>query len=336
MMEITAKENATIQIIDGSFPLGQRNTIKINVEDNLLKEYINIIGTKMCLEPYNLYSYGDFNSITGITLNLNEESSVEAIPYYLNNYSNCLYCKTTNEIDGLGLCEFKPDKGNLIVGKEYILSLFVNTTSNNISFDLYEGDSVTDTLNVPNTEGKWKQISTTFIASNENFYLKLIMPAPELVNNECYIDTLQLFEFTNEIDSNEYSNIGIEIAILNPIQELKSIDEVISYNLNLPSDEDLSEDNNITQSADNNENTDNTENNIDIITQTPYIMMFVPPITTVDFQDNLLCSLNIYIYNRPKDNYFNNYKYNEIKELVYQSDPFILNGFILPPESENN
>lgn len=288
MLKIKAKENATIEVVDGSFPLGSRDVIKIDIEDEVLKQFIKTIGTETCLPEYNLYDYGNFkrkDSIKNIQMSLNTNSSVNIIDGYGINYSRCLHLVAGES--GLGTCKLVPTT-QPTKGKVYKLSCCVNTNLDNISFNINNEEKI----EIPKTED-WYTISKTFTFNSDNFILSIDMPK----QGELYLDNLMLFEADKEILDNKYDDIEFNIEILNPIQKTK-IDEVVYYT------EDCS------------------------------VTLNVPPITVVDYQDNLLCQLSINILREPKEKYLGNSYYHKFKDCVYISDPFILSGYVIPSDED--
>lgn len=290
MLKIKAKENATIEVVDGSFPLGSRDIIQIDIEDEILKQFIKTIGTETCLPEYNLYDYGSFNrkdSVKNIQMSLNTDSSVNIIDGYGINYSRCLHLVAGES--GLGVCKLVPTT-KPIKGKEYKLSCCVNTKSENISLNINNKEKI----KVPKTED-WQTISEKFIFDSDEFTLYVEMPD----KSELYLDSLMLFEADKEILDNKYDDIEFDIEILNPIQRTK-IDEVVYY------------------------------------TEDGSVTLNVPPITVVDYQDNLLCQLNVNIFREPKEKYLGNSYYHKFKECVYTSDPFILSGYVIPSDEDRD
>lgn len=295
MLEIKAKSDATIDVIDGAFPLGLRNTIKINIEDDNIKQYIKTIGTDTCIQENNLFSYGNFNyfsDIDNLQLNLNMYSSAVIAPGYGHDYSGCLYCKSEDEKDGLGTVTMIPDKSKLEIGKDYTLSCYVNITENT---DLYFDISGT-LVNPTQQKDKWVFFTHKFTAESEDFSLSFVLPS----TGEFYVDSVQLFLSDQEIIDNYYDNLKFSVDILNPCQTT-IIDRVVNYSK--PDNESV------------------------------YVILYLPEITTVDFQDNLLCKLRISLLQEQRDKYLGQSEYNKIEECVYNSQEFILNGYMLPPDS---
>lgn len=295
MITLRANENAIIDVIDGAFPLGQRNTIKVFIADENLKQYIKTVGTDTCLKEHNLINYGDFNqehSIDNIVLNLTFNSSVYLASGYLDNLSRCLYCTTTDS-SGLGTCKLKLT-GKLEKGKKYKLSFKSSADATGLYLSIDN-----NLISIANSPNKWQAMTFAFTANSDNIDgLYVIMSS-----GWCYLDDIQLFSVENEVADNYYDNIEAEIKINNPIQNTV-INEIINYSL---------------PTADE-----------------PYIILYMPEISVVDFQDNLMCNLVINLLQEPHNSYLGNTYYHKEKTCVYQSENFVLNGFILPPDSEQN
>lgn len=79
MLEIRAKENATIAVEKGSFPLGGRNKIKIYIEDEIIKQYVKTLNTNVSITEANLYQYGTFSN----------ESDIKNVSYRFKIRSKC-------------------------------------------------------------------------------------------------------------------------------------------------------------------------------------------------------------------------------------------------------
>lgn len=290
MLKITAKENATVSVEQGDFPLGARDTMEIRIEDPIIKQYIESVNTNTCIPEYNLYAYGNFDSpseIENIKVSLNQGSSVAIVDGYGRNYSRCLKCEAGES--GLGLCVLKPTTP-AIHGLQYKLSCYVNTDTD---IELMAND---ESVVIHSTNGEWQQAYIEFIPEDD-VSLSIVM----LNKGTLYFDSLMLFESSKEIHENYFDNVEIEVVVNNPIQNT-TINEIINYSN--PNDKDTS------------------------------VLMYVPPITVVDYQDNLLCQLRVNLYQEPKDKFLGDVQYNKVKECVYDSDPFILTGYILPPDSD--
>lgn len=220
MLELNAKENATVEVIEGNFPLGQQNVIKINVLDKIIAERINIINTGVCSTEYNYYSYGKFDSdkdINKLTLNLKQGSIVNIVDGAGQNFSKCLHCQSSKSND-LGLVELLPDKFSVQENVEYILSFYAKGTATITADNSYD-----EFINIEVNCKDWTFFEQKFTSLSDVFDLYISMNA----NEECYIDNVMLFESSNEIKM-ESNAITAEIDIINPCNNV-SIDRIINW-----------------------------------------------------------------------------------------------------------
>lgn len=300
MLTIKAKENATVEVVEGSFPLGERNTLKVIIEDDVLKQYVKSIGTNTTLNENNLYPYGDFNypeDMKNVQLNLNPQSTVNIENGYGQNYSRCLHCKTENVTQGLGHCILNP-VSVLDDGYKYKLVFYILCKDDT---EVIVSAQNIETFKVK-TNNEWKQIITEFDCTERKFALDFSTET----SGEFYIDSVLLFKAEDEIFRDYYENIVFEIKKYP--QQLTGYEyeteRIISYSG--PDDEDIS------------------------------VLMYFPPITQLDYADNLCCKLDVYLTSKVEedkilgDTYYN----TEDREYIYKSDMFILTGYILPPESD--
>lgn len=296
MLEIKAKENSTIEVVKGSFPVGERNTIKVEFEDDVIKQYMKGIHTYTCIPEQNMYNYGNFDNeydIENLNMSLNIDNIVEIASGFGVDYSRCLHCVSNNETQGLGLVELKPNNGErLKIGTKYIFSAYVNCTVNTTAYlDLKD-------IEILYITDKQEQIKYEFIAEKEDFSVIINI----LGIGECFIDNIQLFPAEQEIIENYYDNVDITIEILNPIQNNSKLNTIINYSK--PEDENQ------------------------------FVLMFMPPITSLDISDNILCRLVVNLLQEPKVKILGDSHYSKIEECVYRSNEFILSGYILPPDSD--
>lgn len=293
MLEIRAKEDATVTVEKGSFPLGGRDRIKIYIEDEIIKQYVKTLNTNISTTETNLYHYGAFynqSDIKNVNYSLKLGASVEIAPGFNDNYSRCLHCHA--ESAGLGTCVLKPNEQVEISTLDipYKFSCRVAATEGTTAYLRCKGAGI---LSIP-ADGEWHQIYTTFIAK-EDFEVSVEM----LSQGDVYIDDLDLFKSENEIIDNYFDNIEFEVNILNPCSSSNvKINDIITYG-------------------------------------DDFVILNVPPIINVDYQDNILCQLVVNLYQIPKLQILGDTEYNKVKECVYQSDPFVLTGYILPPDSDN-
>lgn len=303
MIELNLKDNATVDVIAKDFPIGIEDKIKVNIEDSEINNIIKLNNTGTCKEEHNLYSYGEFNTISGIVgvyEDLNEGSIVDIASGVGQNYSNCLHCKASEL--GLGTFYMKPDKGVLVPNTTYIISCYIKVVSGSVTI----GDpSISDTLSTITSNAltsSWSFISKTFTTGEDvengfNFYIKMFS------EGECYIDNLMLFDSQYEIKDLLY-DLDVSINILNPCSYIKHIDKIINWNYNVEND-------------------------------TNSVLLYMPAITTVDIKDNILCNIVIYRKLKKKVVELGNTIYNSVVDLIYESKPFVLHGYLLPIDEQN-
>lgn len=311
-LTIKAKENAQVEVIDGNFPLGQRNVIDIQLEDTVLNEYFQLVGTGTCEPKDNLVSYGEFSG--------KDESDLETIKApkmklsiahgYAGNESNCLHAVADPDKDrfdeqkGKYLCTFVPDT-DLELGTEYVLSMYVLAVGESKLYLKY----MDDIFPLLGKEDKWQTINHHFVTPTQEELESGIMPISataddgqdwwtnfrfelELIGRgEFYADSIQLFKASDEIMKNMMEGVDAQIKIVNPPQMDNIIDEVIKL--------------------------------------TPeHISMSMFPITVVDYQDNLACVLEVFFNQAPKLTRQGDTMYREDKVMIYKSDIFVLNGYV--------
>lgn len=298
MLRIKAKENATIEVLDGSFPLGERNTIKVYFEDSIIKYYFSLLHTYTCIPEQNLYTYGDFrdeDDISNIVKDLNVNCSASIVSGYGINYSRCLYCCSENDL-GFGTINFPlPKNTNIVPGTKYIFSVYISSDADTKATLNLEN---IQSIDIADGDGSFKQYKYEFVADNNTVNLNFTI----IGKGSCYIDNLQLFPADQEIIENNYDNIDIKINILNPCGNVRSFGQVINYSE--PESEEY------------------------------YVLLYVPPITMVDMFDNILCNVSLDVNYEPKVKILGDSHYEKIKENVYLSEPFTLTGYIMPPESD--
>lgn len=291
MLEITAKENATIAITNGEFPLGQRNSIKVNIEDELLKEHNSTFKTGICKKEYNYYTYGNFDELNTEYIKVynetnereqeNPENYLTISQGYKENSSNCLHCITTDKIISI----------DFLTNNDSLISYDDESDTFIVSFDFISLKG-TVTAIIGTAEYDLSKYTEWFkFKADSKTYDKITLKVSK--NSEFYLDNLYLFNSKNEIIDH---NLKAEIKIINPCY------------------------------YDNKGILDNTFN------WTDNSVMFDMPsnITSVDYQDNILCQL-IFYYFRPKYyNYLDNYIYNKEKDIIYTSENFTLHGYVMP------
>lgn len=294
MLQINAKENAVIEVVDGYFPLGQRNTIKINILDEAIKAQITPFYTGDCEKEKDSYSYGSFSLPTDIDYvnikNAPADSLVNIVDGYGRNFSRCLHYLTVE--DSNGYIELPPDKTNVVKDSKYVFSGYIKVTKGTtiVSSDYFNLQYTADT---DKTENDWVFIREEFTATtNYDFSLKITNDT----NTECYIDTVKLFLASDEIVSTD--NTKAAIKILSPyVPDHSIINKEITWSF--------------------------TDDSVSVY-------LYVDDITVVNFQDDILCKLCIYQTVPHIIEYLGDYTYNKEYEIVYDSEEFILNGYIIP------
>nr|CAI9751473.1 hypothetical protein DGKKSRWO_DGKKSRWO_CDS_0182 [uncultured phage]CAI9752360.1 hypothetical protein CVNMHQAP_CVNMHQAP_CDS_0183 [uncultured phage] len=293
MLEINAKENSIVEVVEGSFPLGQRNTIKVNILDEEIKDRVQLQQTGICNSSDNdFFSYGEFNNDNDIDhlVITGDNNIVELIDGEGINYSRCLHCNFTED----GKIEFPTDKQNMVYGNHYVFSCYIKVTSGSIKLEdtfFSETSNITDDWvfirkDIDVTEDKYSPITLT----------------PTSFPCECYIDNLSLFDASNEILTTDPENrLDVKIEILEPYVPTKNvIDKLITWS--------------------------KTDDNVSVY-------LYVDPINVVDFGDNILCKLLINQNIQPITEYLGDYTYHNIPEIIYESNKFVLDGYIMPLDS---
>lgn len=300
MIVLKAKSNATIEYVNNHFPLGQRTSALIQIEDEALKEQLSLIYTGDCEDKYNYFPYGDFEDCCEATENIVSELNPDCIVDIVSgegfNYSNTLMLYAPKN-KSLGELKIKSTKDTLTIGDKYTFSCKVKLISGSLSFNF--GDQNIDVL----SESKdWITVRQEFIATENTSGILNV----NFASGKCYLDGIKLFKSVHEI-TNSDAEFDIEIKILNPCNYDTKINKIVSwYNSSCIC-------------------CDNKDNESDLS-----VLLDVPPITVVDFADNLLCR---FIINRklPKRvSYLDNIIYNETNTTIYESQDFILCGYIIP------
>lgn len=297
MIEISAQENATIDVIKGNFPLGNRDTLLLHIKDPIIKNLISLRETGICEDKDNYYTYGQFNSTNNLILeDLQPGAKVEIVPGKGLNYSNCLHCTTTKY--GLGYIYMVPsDDKELTVGTKYVLTCYLNVVSGTVKLTASSASVVKTIFSVDqqNTENEWVQIRQEFTAEGEDFSLFITMDGV----GEFYMDSLMLFKADNEIKIPK-ENIAAEISIINPYTPINSkINKVINWY--------------------------KTENEVQIL-------FYFPEVTNVDYQNNIWCCARIFQHLPEKVSTLGNIVYHDVDTVIYETEPFVLNGYIIPTD----
>lgn len=292
MLAIRANENATIDVLEGSFPLGDRNTLRVYINDDVIKQYINEVGTNTCIPAKNLYSYGDFsceNDIEHLSYSTKIGNEIMIVKGFGTNINPCLCCKG-EDLD----INMKPDVNQVDTYNniQYKFSCTICATEGTDAHLVLKGANI---LTVP-ADGEWHELVCEFTPT-EDFNLNI----NTLGKGQLYIDNVMLFKLADEIYENIANDLEFEVEVKNPCQDT-IISEIINFS--------------------------------DAKEKEPYVTLYVPPITVVDYANNIMCKLRINVLSDPTTKYLGDTHYNKVKQCVYYSDPFILTGYVVPIESD--
>lgn len=298
MIVLKAKDNATIEYVDNRFPLGQRTSALIQIEDKLINEQLKLIYTGNCEDKYNYFSYGDFEDCCevkkNITAELNPDCIVDVVSGEGYNYSNALMLYAPKDKD-LGKLSLKIDAGKFTADTKYIFSCKLKLLSGNLSFTL--GNQI---INVVTDSQDWITVRQEFTVTDTNISSLEV----NFNGGKCYVDNIKLFDSKYEIKDSD-DELNVEIKILNPCNYDTKIDKVINWNTSICCCK------------------EDTEERL-------IVLLYVPPITVVDFADNLLCKFVISRKLPKRIAYLDNIVYNEVNNIIYESQDFVLQGYITP------
>lgn len=291
MIELIAKENATIKTTDNRFPLGQQTTATVHIQDKYIIDALQVSHTGSCDTQYNYFSYGLFQDIKYankyITKELNHDCIADIVEGEGYKTTNALMCFAP-EGKELGKVTLQPDIiSSFEPSKKYILSCKVRLMSGELSLDISNQN-----IPVNLSRDEWFNIRSEFTADTTDCDLNI-----DLVGGKCYISDIKLFESQYELNDTD-ALFKTEIKILNPCNYDVNINKVANWQI--------------------------SEENVDVV-------LGVPPITVVDFQDNLLCKFIISRTLPKRSSYLDNIVYNRTNSVIYESEPFTLRGYIIPP-----
>lgn len=286
MIEIIAKNNATVQTIENKFPFGQQNKIKIHIQDDVIKSKLELEHTGQCLnECDNLFYYGYFNNEDAIKYVEYSDAYIHCASGIGDNDSRCLYANILDT--DKSYIKFKSDE-NIKPNTKYIFSFLC--TEKQLSNILITGVDA-DNIKISDFSNGWYLYRVNDFTVDSDTQFSIIIKDK---GSEFYIDNISLFESKNEIlDS---ADIGVEVEIINPKQDTK-INKIINW---YKTDDDV------------------------------YALLYVPPITVADYSDCISCKLSV--FEKLKCRYkssFGNILYTKDKDLIYQSNIFSLQGYIL-------
>lgn len=294
MLVINAKSNSKVDVLSGDFPVGDRNTLKVIFEDPIIQHFIDTSHTNTCADENNLYSYGKFDDTSYIKfITKGEDVDATIVGGYGTDLSKCLKIG----VDGtLGECKLSADKGMIEKGKSYIFSCMA-LADPNVSFAKLNCAAINQSIQLLSI-GTWQNYFIKFTAE-EDLTFDCIVEASGKGN--VLLDNIQLFLASDEIIQNTFDMLEVELELINPCQVMPPINEVINFS-----------------SPDSEEK---------------YALLYFPPITVLDIQDNILCRLVVRLIYQEKDQYLGNTAYYRPKQTIYESDPFILTGYIVPPDA---
>lgn len=289
MIEIIAKDNATVQTVENRFPFGQQNKIKIHIQDDVIKSRLELKHTGQCLnECDNFFYYGYFNNEDDMKYVEYSDAYIHCASGIGDNTSRCLY---VNILDtDRSYVKFKSDK-NLKPDTKYTFSFLC--TEKQLNDILITGASIdSNNIRVSDFSDGWYLYMVDSFTVDKDTQFSITIKDK---GSEFYIDNVSLFESKNEVlDS---ANIGVEVKIINPEQSTTKMHKIINW---YKTDDDI------------------------------YVLLYVPPITVADYTDSIACKLNIFekLSWRHKSS-FGNITYTKDKDLIYQSNIFNLQGYIL-------
>lgn len=301
MLELIAKDNTEVSVSDGLFPIGQKDTVKIYIEDKIIKDKVTSLDTGVCNPQYNYYSYGYFLNVTdidNISQNLNNNCKIDITNTVIHNEnSNSLHLISNNN-NGLGIVRLKTDK-NIVnsTSNQFIFScgLFVKSgivnlvlTDNNNTVILNKNYDVTD---------DWVDLRETFVATADLQFITLQINIQN--TGEAYIDAISVYNSENETKNINY-DLCVNLVIDNPhCMNSKNINHVINWNK-------------------------------DSINDKLWVLLDFPEITYVDACNNILCRLVITQKLKEKVSTLGNILYNKTDNVIYNSQQFLLTGYDIP------
>lgn len=301
MLELIAKDNTEVSVSNGLFPIGQKDTVKIYIEDKIIKDKVTSLDTGVCNPQYNYYSYGYFLNVTdidNISQNLNNNCKIDITNTVIHNEnSNSLHLISNNN-NGLGIVRLKTDK-NIVnsTSNQFIFScgLFVKSgivnlvlTDNNNTVILNKNYDVTD---------DWVDLKETFVATADLQFITLQINIQN--TGEAYIDAISVYNSENETKNINY-DLCVNLVIDNPhCMNSKNINHVINWNK-------------------------------DSINDKLWVLLDFPEITYVDACNNILCRLVITQKLKEKVSTLGNILYNKTDNIIYNSQQFLLTGYDIP------
>lgn len=301
MLELIAKDNTEVSVSDGLFPIGQKDTVKIYIEDKIIKDKVTSLDTGVCNPQYNYYSYGYFLNVTdidNISQNLNNNCKIDITNTVIHNEnSNSLHLISNNN-NGLGIVRLKTDK-NIVnsTSNQFIFSCGLFVKSGIVNLVLTDNnDTVILNKNYDVTED-WIDLRETFVATADLQFITLQINIQN--TGEAYIDAISVYNSENETKNINY-DLCVNLVIDNPhCMNSKNINHVINWNK-------------------------------DSINDKLWVLLDFPEITYVDACNNILCRLVITQKLKEKVSTLGNILYNKTDNVIYNSQQFLLTGYDIP------
>lgn len=207
MINLVAKENATIEVVDGTFPLGRKQQAKIVIEDDVLKSYLQKEPTGTCLPDKNMF-FNDalmtyVKSYSGI-------AKPEYVPYFDENHSGCMYIKTI--MGDSHYCKIEPQNKHLETGKEYIFSFYYYSVDCTVTYIKIPDFPDLVFPITPHEDNKWTHqiFKFTYDKSMETLFNGFVFEIKG--DGSFYIDSFQLFNVKDEVYINKLEGLKFELC----------------------------------------------------------------------------------------------------------------------------
>lgn len=301
MLELIAKDNTEVSVSDGLFPIGQKDTVKIYIEDKIIKDKVTSLDTGVCNPQYNYYSYGYFLNVTdidNISQNLNNNCKIDITNTVIHNEnSNSLHLISNNN-NGLGIIRLKTDK-NIInsTSNQFIFSCGLFAKSGIVNLVLTDNNNTVILDKNYDVTEDWVDLRETFVATADLQFITLQINIQN--TGEAYIDAISVYNSENETKNINY-DLCVNLVIDNPhCMNSKNINHVINWNK-------------------------------DSINDKLWVLLDFPEITYVDACNNILCRLVITQKLKEKVSTLGNILYNKTDNVIYNSQQFLLTGYDTP------
>lgn len=301
MLELIAKDNTEVSVSDGLFPIGQKDTVKIYIEDKIIKDKVTSLDTGVCNPQYNYYSYGYFLNVTdidNISQNLNNNCKIDITNTVIHNEnSNSLHLISNNN-NGLGIVRLKTDK-NIVnsTSNQFIFSCGLFVKSGIVNLVLTDNNNIVILNKNYDVTDDWVDIREEFVATADLQFITLQINIQN--TGEAYIDAISVYNSENETKNINY-DLCVNLVIDNPhCMNNKNINHVINWNK-------------------------------DSINDKLWVLLDFPEITYVDACNNILCRLVITQKLKEKVSTLGNILYNKTDNVIYNSQQFLLTGYDIP------